>query len=222
MRYVLSLIIFALAAPITLAQDPVSVDSNHYKVLLDNDQVRVLRIHYNPTEKSVMHEHPASVVVFLNDNKAKFTLPDGTTVANAGGKTGEARFAEAGKHLPENTGKNPVEAVLVELKGKPGTSSPLAMDAVKTDPGHHKVEVENDRVRVLRIKVKPGEKTKQHDHPNGVAIFLTDAQAKFTLPDGTTREGGGKRGDANWAPAEKHIVENAGDKALEVVLVELK
>jgi quercetin dioxygenase-like cupin family protein len=222
MHTVLSLIIFALAAPITLAQDPVSVDSNHYKVLLDNDQVRVLRIHYNPKELSVMHEHPASVVVFLGDSRAVFTLPDGTKLPNAGGKKGEVRFAEAGKHQPENTGTTPVEAVLVELKGKSGTSAPMAMDAVKADPAHHKVEFENDRVRVLRIKLKPGEKTRQHEHPNGVAIFLTDAAAKFMLSDGKIREGGGKRGEANWAPAEKHAVENASNTAMEVVLVELK
>jgi quercetin dioxygenase-like cupin family protein len=222
MRTVLSLIILAVAAPLTLAQDPVSVDASHYKVLLDNDQVRVLRIHYNPKELSVMHEHPASVVVFLNDSQAVFTLPDGTKLPNAGGKKGEVRFAESGKHQPENTGKTPVEAVLVELKGRPGTSSAVSLDAVKTDPGHHKLEFENDRVRVLRIKLKPGDKSKQHEHPNGVAIFLTDAQAKFGLADGTIREGGGKRGEANWAAAEKHTVENASDKAFEVILVELK
>ena len=222
MRTVLSLIILAVAAPLTLAQDPVSVDASHYRVLLDNDQVRVLRIHYNPKELSVMHEHPASVVVFLSDSQAVFTLPDGSKLPNAGGKKGEVRFAESGKHQPENTGKTPVEAVLVELKGRPGSSSPVAMDAVKIDPSHHKLEFENDRVRVLRIKLKPGDKTRQHEHPDGVAIFLTDAAAKFTLSDGKIREGGGKRGEANWAAAEKHAVENASTTAMEVILVELK
>jgi quercetin dioxygenase-like cupin family protein len=171
MRRVLFLTFFVLAAPAAFAQDPVKVDANHYKVMLENDQVRVLRIHYNPKEKSVMHEHPASVVVFLNTSKAKFTLPDGTTIPDGGGKAGSVRFTEAGKHLPENIGSTPVEAVLVELKGKSGTGSAVASDPVKVDPARHKVEFENDQVRVLRIKLKARDKTKPHEHPNGVAVF---------------------------------------------------
>jgi quercetin dioxygenase-like cupin family protein len=46
------------------AQDPVQVDSKHYKVEFENEQVRVLRITYGPHEKSVMHEHPNAVAVF--------------------------------------------------------------------------------------------------------------------------------------------------------------
>lgn len=221
MRRVLFLTFFFIAAPIALAQDPVKVDGKHYTVMLDNDQVRVLKIHYNPKEKSVMHEHPASVVVFLNNTKVKFTLPDGSTV-DSGGKAGDVQFADAGKHLPEDVGTTPVEAVLVELKGGAMNSSKVASDPVKVDPAHHKVVFENDRVRVLRIKFKAQDKTKPHDHPNAVAVYLTDVKAKFTLGDGKTREGGGKRGEATWAAAETHSVQNTAGKPADIILVELK
>ena len=49
------------------AQDAAKVDPKHYKVELENDQVRVLRISYGPGEKSVMHSHPANVAVFLTE-----------------------------------------------------------------------------------------------------------------------------------------------------------
>jgi len=52
----------AEAAKTTL--DPVKLDLKHYKVVIDNDEVRVLRAKYGPHEKSVMHEHPASVAVY--------------------------------------------------------------------------------------------------------------------------------------------------------------
>jgi quercetin dioxygenase-like cupin family protein len=217
----LFLILIALAAPTALAQDPVKVDANHYKVMIENDQVRVLRIHYNPKEKSVMHEHPAAVVVFLGNSKTRFTLADGSATTDSG-KTGQLRFTDAGKHLPENIGATPVEAILVELKGKSGTGSTVALDPVKVDPTRHKVEVENDKVRVLRIKIKAGDTTKQHEHPNGVAIFLTDIKTKFTRGDGTTREGENKRGEAIWAAAEKHTVNNVAKGPAEIILVELK
>ena len=52
---------------------------------------------------------------------------------------------------------------------------PTADDPVKVDPKHYTVEFENDRVRVVHIKYKPGEKSVMHSHPESVAVFLTDA-----------------------------------------------
>ena len=100
------------------AQDPVKVDPKHYKVELENDRVRVLRISYGPGEKSVMHEHPASVAVFLTDGQVRFTLPDGKTETTPA-KAGSAQWNAGGKHLPENIGDKPFELILVELKGTP-------------------------------------------------------------------------------------------------------
>lgn len=99
------------------AQDPAKVDSKHYKVEFENDQVRVLRIAYAPGEKSVMHEHPDAVAVFLTDVKGTFTLPDGKTL-DMSQKAGSTLWTPAGKHLPENTGKKAFELILVELKSK--------------------------------------------------------------------------------------------------------
>ncbi|HET6340989.1 MAG TPA: cytoplasmic protein [Gemmatimonadota bacterium] len=112
----MSLALVPLAVGPALAQDPVEVDSAHYKVVFENEQVRVLRITYGPNEKSVMHEHPAGVAVYLTDLKGQFTLPDGQTIEQAG-KAGEAVWTEAGQHLPENVTDQPFELILVELKG---------------------------------------------------------------------------------------------------------
>jgi quercetin dioxygenase-like cupin family protein len=105
------------AAP-AYAQDAVKVDPKHYKVELENEQVRVLRIHYGPGEKSVMHSHPASVAVFLTDGKVKFTTPDGKT-QEAAAKAGEVQWEPAGPHLPENVGAKAFDLILVELKSTP-------------------------------------------------------------------------------------------------------
>ena len=99
------------------AQDPVKVDAKHYKVEFENAQVRVLRIQYGPHEKSVMHQHPAAVAVFLTDQTVKFTTPDGKST-EPGGEAGQVVWNAAGKHLPENVGDKPIEVVLVELKKK--------------------------------------------------------------------------------------------------------
>jgi quercetin dioxygenase-like cupin family protein len=107
----------ALAIGGAVAQDPTVVDAKHYKVMFENDQVRVLKIMYGPKEKSVMHEHPNAVAVFLTDGQMKFQLADGKSV-DAALKAGQAMFTPGGKHLPENVGDKTFEVVLVELKSK--------------------------------------------------------------------------------------------------------
>jgi quercetin dioxygenase-like cupin family protein len=104
-------------ANVALTQDPVKVDSKHYKVDFENDQVRVLRITYPPGEKSVMHDHPDAMAVFLTDHHVKFTYPDGKT-EEVRAKAGETRWTKGGKHLPENVGAKKFELILVELKTK--------------------------------------------------------------------------------------------------------
>ena len=111
-------VVLVFAAKTAMAQDPVKVDPKHYKIELENDQVRVLRITYGPHEKSVMHNHPAAVVVYVTDINVKFTLPGGKT-EEVHGKAGETSWTAAGKHLPENLSDKPFEGILVELKAKP-------------------------------------------------------------------------------------------------------
>lgn len=110
-----------LTAISAMAQDAVKADPKHYTVEFENDQVRVLRIRYGPHEKSIMHSHPAGVLVQITDLNTRFTLADGKTVERHG-KAGQVLESEAGTHLPENLSDQPFEGILVELKAKPATS----------------------------------------------------------------------------------------------------
>jgi quercetin dioxygenase-like cupin family protein len=112
--------------PTLLAQDAVKVDPKHYTVLSENAQVRILKVHYGPHEKSVMHSHPATVAVFLTDAKGQFTYPDGKKEAFAS-KAGDAQYSASTIHLPENTGDNAMDLIVVELKGK--TAKPAKMES---------------------------------------------------------------------------------------------
>src|SRR5260370_41784475 len=78
------------AAKPAFERDPVKLDPKHYKVELENERVRVVRIRYNGHDKSVMHQHPPGVAVFLNDANFKFSYPDGKT---------ENITAQARRHL---------------------------------------------------------------------------------------------------------------------------
>ncbi len=102
---------------VAAAQDAAKVEPNHYKVISENDQVRILHVHYGPHEKSArMHSHPDSVVIVLSGGgKTKFTYPDGKTEI-VDMEPGDARFTPHTVHLPENMSDHPMDAILVELK----------------------------------------------------------------------------------------------------------
>ncbi len=102
------------------------------------------------------------------------------------------------------------------------STATVGEDAVKADPQHYTVEFENDRIRVIRIKYGPGEKSVMHTHGPHVAIFLTDNTVRMTLPDGTSAEVTGEAGATSWTDADEHLPENLSDKPFELVLVELK
>lgn len=100
--------------------------------------------------------------------------------------------------------------------------SAFAQDAAKVDSQHYKVEFENSRVRILRVKYGPHEKSIMHSHPDAVAVFPVDGKVKFTYPGGKTEEREMKAGQALFTSAVKHLPENMGDGEMEVILVELK
>ena len=75
------LTVFALAlfAGGALAQDPVPLYPENYKVLLENDRVRVLDFQLKKGAKENSHSHPAAVTYVLTAFKIRFTFPDGST-----------------------------------------------------------------------------------------------------------------------------------------------
>ena len=102
------------------------------------------------------------------------------------------------------------------------TVTALAQDAAKVDAKHYKVVFEDSVVRVLRVHYGPHEKSPMHSHPNAAAVFLTDMQSKFTMPDGKTEMMNAKAGDAKVMASFSHGAENMSDKPMEMVLVEFK
>lgn len=104
----------------------------------------------------------------------------------------------------------------------PAASPPPPPDAVTADPGHYKVVLENDAVRVLRISYGPGERSQMHQHPDGMIVALAGTTTRFNLPDGTSRDSELLADTALYAPAESHNPENTGTTGTDVILVEFK
>jgi quercetin dioxygenase-like cupin family protein len=97
-----------------------------------------------------------------------------------------------------------------------------APDPLTVDAKHYTVEFENDKVRVLRIKYGPNEKSPMHRHPQMVAIFLTPHHSRHTFADGQILEIQGNAGEIRYMEATEHAPENASDMPFELIAVELK
>ena len=106
-----------------LAQDPVKVSPEVYKVVFENAHLRVLKVDVKPGAKTAMHSHPEGVIIPLSAAQVRFTGPDGKSVEPAMANE-SATFAPAETHAGTNIGKTPIEAIVVEFKSKaPGTGT---------------------------------------------------------------------------------------------------
>jgi beta-alanine degradation protein BauB len=97
-----------------------------------------------------------------------------------------------------------------------------AQDPVKTSPQYYKVLLENDQVRVLEYRLKPGEKEAMHSHPAGVVYVLSGAALKFSYPDGRTEERTAATGETIWREPVTHAVENSGKTEAHAIAIDLK
>jgi quercetin dioxygenase-like cupin family protein len=89
-------------APVS-TRDPTVVDKRHYTIDLENDQVRVLRVHYDPRDTGAEHEHLLNrVVVYLNDQP--------------GAKADDVRMAGAATHTEKNESDRPADRIAIEIK----------------------------------------------------------------------------------------------------------
>ncbi|PYS97824.1 MAG: hypothetical protein DMF63_18570 [Acidobacteria bacterium] len=124
-------------------------------------------------------------------------------------------------HRVINSGKSDFRNIFIELlKDKTAPSSkpfPILSDG-------HLILIDNDRVRVNRLVLKPGESSKMHTHPmHGLGIILYDSRIELIAPDGTIRNLEPKAGDHAWQNAgTTHVIKNVGSNVFEAIDIELK
>jgi hypothetical protein len=101
-----------------LAQDAVQVQPASFRVVFENERVRVLEFNSRPGLGlcgTGMHSHPAHVSVALSPAKARVKLPDGKTII-AENKLGDVFWSEAETHEVENISGRNVRALMIEMK----------------------------------------------------------------------------------------------------------
>ena len=97
------------------------------------------------------------------------------------------------------------------------------LDSMKAAKSVTKLMLENNRVRVLEFRIRPGKKAAMHNHPhNHVVYFMTNARLKLTSPDGKSDKHNMKAGQTMWMEPGSHEAENVGKTAAHYLVVELK
>jgi quercetin dioxygenase-like cupin family protein len=98
-----------------MADDATKVAPHIYKVLFENERVRMLDVTMEPGARSEMHSHPAYWVYFLAGGKVRFTAPSGET-AEVEVPTGGSMWREGEEHSTENIGGTALRALFCEPK----------------------------------------------------------------------------------------------------------
>ncbi len=119
----LSLLGLLLTSTTAWAQNPIATDGDKYKVVFENERVRVLEYHDLPGEKTNQHHHPAFVLYALSPFKRTLTLPDGTVLTREF-KVGDVLWSEAQTHVGTNIGQTPTHVIMVELKENVPAAAP--------------------------------------------------------------------------------------------------
>jgi hypothetical protein len=102
-----------------------------------------------------------------------------------------------------------------------GRLAPVAGDPTDTDPDKYKVVFENERVRVLEYRDRPGDRTSPHRHPDSVMYTLSSFERRLVHGD-QERDVQLEAGRATWLGAQEHSGENIGTTGTHVLFVELK
>ncbi len=97
------------------SRDPVATDGDKYRVVLENDRVRVLEYRDSPGQRTTPHYHSDYVLCALSAFQRKFVLSDGREAVRDV-RPGEVAWGKAQSHIGENVGSTETHVLIVELK----------------------------------------------------------------------------------------------------------
>jgi quercetin dioxygenase-like cupin family protein len=93
---------------------------------------------------------------------------------------------------------------------------------VKLAPDRYKVILNNDKVRMLDVRLKPGQRSPMHSHPDYIIYALNGGTAQFWDEHGKTSKMTLRAGQRVWRNDESHAVQNIGKHTIHVLNIELK
>lgn len=112
--------------------------------------------------------------------------------------------------------------ILILLSATIFSSASFAEDPLNVAPKMYKKLFENERVRVLEVTFNPGDKIKEHSHPDHFVTVLEPGKLKIFKPDGSSQEMELAKEQVIWIPSETHWAENTGKTIVKLLVSEMK
>ena len=218
----------AFAAPALLAQDPTKAYPHNYKLVIDNPDLAVLRVHYGPHEKVGVHDHSAfsTVYVYLNDSgpvrfqhqeEAKpFDLNRPPTHAGAF-RVSPGRIE---RHTVENLSDQPSDFLRIELKRLPVHSLPMEFRGPAPQPPltpGTTVVYDNPQLRVERVVCAAAAPCTVPAEDRGSVLVRFPAAPQTASQ---SEQAFANAREARWlAPRENLTVDPDGEASVPIVLL---
>lgn len=217
---VLVIIPIAVLSQSNSAQSPVEIKGEpRHHPKFENEFVKIWDVTVPGGDSTLWHAHRNdNVVVTLAPAKLHIeTL--GRDPVDAEWKFGEVRFSKATYiHRAMNVGTTAFHNFTIELLKPASTNPPTLASEAAREP-----VLENDRVRVYRLSLAPGEAIATHTHPfPGVVVTMTATEIEVTADSKTVRHPV-KENDVSWrAGGVTHSIKNVGQTRFEALDIELK
>lgn len=162
-------------------------------------------------------------MIYLDKGAQRLEFQNGPTKDIVFG-AGEALWdSKGGLHTSENIGGSTFRVVEIELKKDGGAARWPPLDPLKVAPGVHKLEFENDQVRVVRLRLAAGQTIAEHEHSKPRLIVpLSELKIELTKTDGSISTLAGKSSDVLFEPPGRHREHNLLAHPIELILVDLK
>ncbi len=201
------------------------VSPKQYRILAENDYLRIMLASWEPGEVDEMHSHPPFAAYFLTDFDGLLHYPDGTS-SKMIIKAGRAVAKQADPaHAVENSSNEKSVMILVERKVENPVepledAAPLSHEM---SPEVYNVVAENEHLRVVIATWQPGQRDLFHSHPPFAAYLITDLEGLLIMPGGSTVhvDFSGGKGMAQYSDPS-HSFENLSDKTTRMLIVEAK
>jgi quercetin dioxygenase-like cupin family protein len=205
----------SVQSPVLLINEP----RHHLK--FENEYARVFDVFVPAGDATLFHTH-SNDYVFV-------TIGDADLIAEVMGSppvdllltNGEVRYTKGPiTHRVINPYIFRFRNITIEVLRSPG---PRGTPTPDTSPGHS-IVLENDRVRVERLILEPGQSTNVHTHNlSALSVFLTSAKVLIESPGQKPQEIEYKPGDFRWRDAPvTHSIKNIGSTRFEAVRIDWK
>ncbi len=206
-------------------QSPVPIEKEpRHRLKFENQYVRVFDVFIPPHDTSLFHTHLYDgLSVRQTDARIRDEALNGT-LADLTAKRGAVSFGYRPSpltHRVSNIGSTSFHNIFVEVLAPAGMSPGAPLSGLFAG---HTLVLENERVRVSRLLLAPGQSTELHTHAlRGLGVSLSEARIAIEVPGKKVRMVKFKPGDTRWHEGgTKHTLRNVGSTTYEAVEVELK